>query len=408
MKTKEVIKVFISSPNDLGPERKFCKSIVEEKMNALLSDRFNVELEAYLWEDDVSNLGKGLPQKRIPSMEGYQLYLGMLWQRIGTPTGTYDENGVEYPSGTIAEYAEACKCMSPDDIIFLRKIKQVPSNDDDGQLEQVAKFFDSWNFKDKNAGIYGKFKNNNELENYLTNAVFNYVWRHDERIELSSHYKNSGITHLFLPDDSDTRNDSKRDDLKKAKSIRMMAHSGFSYLNNYANRYYKYVEKCLEEGGRVEFILANPFSEMGYYITIGENVQKAATEHIRHEAFDDVAAAIEESSWVRTKLFSAIDGYLELKQRFPDSIELRMCTYEMNSTILITDDHAYMEPYLHCTNSERGMNAFELRIEKVGKPYRAICEYFKMIWDISEDYSVFAARRAEHKDAIRSWYKKGL
>lgn len=410
MSKKREIRIFISSPNELFPERELCDKVIDE-MNRMLGNRFNVFFSSYRWEKTARAVGMGNPQSRTERVENYDLYFGILWKRFGTPTGNVDSSGNEMLSGTYEEFKTAYEKGVRS--YFFRKTNDIDvekfSDTEKEQFEKVQKFFADFDTNKEHPGIYKNFDSSEKLADYIRAILFDYVCETNTSTALDGHYAKAGLTDLFLNnrENNIVRNERKSEDLNDAEYIKLVAHSGHSYLSIYANRFYDEVTNCLEKGGTVKFLLANPYSEMGYYITVGNNSNNNSLVDALEE-FDNERAVeiIGESSWNKNKQSVAIEGYKELKGIFGDRIQLRMCNYEMNATILITDKCAYFEPYLHCLGSERGMNAFETRIrrdEKSEKLYKSFSNYFDMLWSISEDYDEYEKNVEIHKSNLKKW-----
>ena len=79
MSKKREIRIFISSPNELFPERELCDKVIDE-MNRMLGNRFNVFFSSYRWEKTARAVGMGNPQSRTERVENYDLYFGILWK----------------------------------------------------------------------------------------------------------------------------------------------------------------------------------------------------------------------------------------------------------------------------------------------------------------------------------------
>jgi hypothetical protein len=122
------IRVFVSSPGDMPKERRLIAEICRE-----LSLTMPAHVEALLWEGAGSRNPEVQPfppeitgygaQAVIDDhiwnrLGGYDVYLGMLWRRIGTPTGAWR-------SGTEAEFRYAYDRFSrgeiPRKILFYEK-----------------------------------------------------------------------------------------------------------------------------------------------------------------------------------------------------------------------------------------------------------------------------------------------
>jgi hypothetical protein len=122
------IRVFVSSPGDMPKERRLIAEICRE-----LSLTMPAHVEALLWEGagsrnpevqpfppEITGLGgQAVIDDHIWNrLGGYDVYLGMLWRRIGTPTGVWR-------SGTEAEFRYAYDRFSrgeiPRKILFYEK-----------------------------------------------------------------------------------------------------------------------------------------------------------------------------------------------------------------------------------------------------------------------------------------------
>lgn len=416
------IKIFVSSPNDVARERDICKKIIGQ-MDSLLSKQYRVKLNAYFWETDEGSVGMGNPQSRTPNPAKYDLYIGILWEKFGSPTGEVDPNtGVESVSGTKYEFDQAYdawKKKRKPEIKFLRKHSVKDKKYDDEQYRLVEEFFKEFSSKCQHEGIYSTFEDDEGFEKTIREIIFNYVVNTDRMTRLSGHYVNAGVSHLFLYGDNDERNIVKKADIADTEEIRLMAHSGYSYLHSPAERFYKGVEGCLEREGRVKILLTNPYSESGHYVSVG-NVKRKFTKETLFERFkrlysentpEGLIECSDNARWVQHKLKPALEGYLELKEEYGDAIELRMCPYEMNATVLLVDDAGYIEPYFHCVGAEEGMNAFEVRVKKSysgGKDnfFLELSEYFDFLWELSEEYEEYLSNCETHKEELRKTIAK--
>lgn len=409
------VKVFISSPNDLIAEREIYKRIINE-LNMVLPKEYGAWIDPFFWEDQTRVIGMGLAQSRIDSPADYDLFIGMLGRRYGTPTGAIDpETGEKYMSGTEQEFKEAYRAWKASngkkpEIKFLRKaVKEAPPDEGEEyeQYKKVEEFFAEFEVGGRHPGLPLTFISEAMFENVVREILVDYCKRTQTNAYLGHHYADVGITGLFLPGDNSLRNERKKEALRHAQHMRLVAHGGNSYLNDSAERFYPDVDELLKRGGRVQVILANPYSEMGYYLTAG-NIRrrdrgKSLVELLRSKSSQQTITGITESDWVKFKLNAAIEGFLELQGTYGDRIQLKMCSYEMHSTILLTDRIAFVEPYFHCVGAERGMNAFEVCMEKketAGNVFTVMSEYFDFLWTISEEYSRYAANVGKHQEQL--------
>ena len=204
------------------------------------------------------------------------------------------------------------------------------------------------------------------------------------------------------------RTKDKNEIIIKSSSVRLMAHAGFSYLTQYVQRMYPSIVKVLENKGLVKIILTNPFSVSGLLISIADEAEVSAQEtlekeldKIRNDDKEEVIRFIEHSAWYREKLIPSLHGYQELKKRYDEQIQLRMLGFDMYATTLITEEGAFLEPYLLVTHEERGMSVFETQVSANSPLYKNICENFDILWDLAEDYESYYKKIDFYKERIK-------
>lgn len=139
MPRTRLIKVFLASPGQLDDEREAVASALEE-LNQSLGSSLRFRLELVRWETHTTpTIGydpQDLINRQIP--EDYDVFIGILWTRFGTPTP-------RAPSGTMEEFERARKRWESDpasvSVMFYFKEEPVsPFDVDTGQLEQVQRF----------------------------------------------------------------------------------------------------------------------------------------------------------------------------------------------------------------------------------------------------------------------------
>src|SRR6266849_6920065 len=95
--TVRVLKVFLASPDDVRPERMAAEELVNN-LNKFIG-HFGWHIALYKWEDAIP--GYGRPQEIInAAVDDCALFIGLLWERWGQPTG-------KYSSGFHEEYERA-------------------------------------------------------------------------------------------------------------------------------------------------------------------------------------------------------------------------------------------------------------------------------------------------------------
>jgi hypothetical protein len=136
------IRIFLSTPSDIVEERQALSALVAEinDVVAFLAPERNVRLKLVHYETD-SYPDVGRPQDVIDEQipVNYDIYVGIMWKRAGTPTKTA-------PSGTIHEFKRALaqrERTGKPTIMFYFCQQEIPlpaTQDELNQLSQVIKF----------------------------------------------------------------------------------------------------------------------------------------------------------------------------------------------------------------------------------------------------------------------------
>jgi hypothetical protein len=85
--TLHVLKVFLASPDDVKPERATAETLVNG-INKLINKTIGWHIHLYRWEDAVPGYGRA--QELInEAVDDCALFVGLLWERWGQPTGKY-------------------------------------------------------------------------------------------------------------------------------------------------------------------------------------------------------------------------------------------------------------------------------------------------------------------------------
>ncbi len=98
----KIVKIFISSPNEVANERVIIKDIISD-INGVWEDCLGIKFKAINWEKIPPKFVEKSVQTTINNdLNDCDIYLGILWKYFGTPVG-------KYMSGTEAEYEFAKK-----------------------------------------------------------------------------------------------------------------------------------------------------------------------------------------------------------------------------------------------------------------------------------------------------------
>ncbi len=150
---QRTIRVFVSSPGDVGEERAIARRVI-----ARLKDRFAVflEIESVLWEWEPI-LGTGSPQSQIVRPSQTDIVVSILWTRLGTPLpeSFRRPDGTLYGSGTEFELEDAAASWKergvPSLLVYRRVSEPFVSLSDEARLQErlnqrraLEAFVDRW------------------------------------------------------------------------------------------------------------------------------------------------------------------------------------------------------------------------------------------------------------------------
>lgn len=134
MTSAKRIRLFMSSPGDVGSERQDVLTVVDE-LNRTLGRHLNLVVEALDWSRDV-HPAAGRPQGVINEQIGrYDIFVGIMWRRFGTPS-------VVAGSGTEEEFLLAYESWSTTGlphILFYFCEAPAPPPSSRSEVEQLAK-----------------------------------------------------------------------------------------------------------------------------------------------------------------------------------------------------------------------------------------------------------------------------
>jgi hypothetical protein len=151
--TVRVIRVFVSSPGDVQAERDVLRELVNS-INRTDGRQRGFRLELFRWEDDViPQIGPNPQQVVDAQTPPYDIYLGILKHRFGTPTGRHG-------SGTEKEFRDASKRWKqggwPWILFYFCQDPIDPAHFNPNQYAKVHKFREDLEKKKK--GLYAIYK----------------------------------------------------------------------------------------------------------------------------------------------------------------------------------------------------------------------------------------------------------
>lgn len=413
------IKIFLASSNDMKKNRNATEQVIDE-MNKSLAKGLDVVLELFRWEKNVIPQ-MGRPQGIIfeqANFEDLDIFIGILGNRFGTPTGSYDENNVEYGSGTQEEYEMAYKTFiktgKPHIMIFKDNAPLKQGLFDIDQYAKVQNFIKEFETNKSHPGIYQTFNNVTEFQSHLrislTMILFKIVGmkKVNNDSELSEKYQNLGFQKMFVPDTNNLRSIEKNKSLSNTSEIKLLAKTGNSFLGNIGNRYRDLLIYNVEyNDARVKILLLNPWSYGAILAAFSESVdEEEYLKYILHsEASQEIVAKYVNTDWYKIKLKDVISGYKELNTKYP-AIEMRFIDVEITSSILLTDNDCYIELYSNYCKTDRlrkKVSTFEVKMSNKAELYDASNQYFDLLWNIGITYDTFINNENYYKNRLYNY-----
>lgn len=158
---EHVLTVFLASPGDLAIEREVAEKVIRA-LNIEWSRDINVRLDLVRWETHAFPATGGDPQSIINEQIGddYDIFVGIMWQRFGTPT---DRSG----SGTQEEFERARQRHEADEqsVSIMMYFKDAPITPSSMDLDEMVKIRDFK--KSLNAQLYWTFNSPEDFETKL-------------------------------------------------------------------------------------------------------------------------------------------------------------------------------------------------------------------------------------------------
>lgn len=148
------LSIFLASPSDVNDERVKVKKVIDE-LNITALKPLNMQFELINWENSTYPSFGSYPQEVINNqIDDYDIFMGILWARFGTPT-------LKTMSGTLEEFERAYARIHKNDLeicIYFKTDPVDPYKIDISQFQKVKDFKDSlsklggyhWDFLSQN------------------------------------------------------------------------------------------------------------------------------------------------------------------------------------------------------------------------------------------------------------------
>ena len=202
------IRIFVASPTGLERERKKLRDLIN-----LINHGFRdsgVEFELREWHDAFSDMGR--PEEVILTqmpVDTWDIFIGILWDRFGTPTGGIDSKiGREFQAGTEEEFVlayESWKSTGKPRILFFQCLRRIsPELVDHVQFGRVKTFFANFSPSGKHPGLVKKYRTIEEF----SKIAHTFLLRHLEDCRNKSNLKNDnrknqifqGKEYVYIPE----------------------------------------------------------------------------------------------------------------------------------------------------------------------------------------------------------------
>ena len=164
----EKLLVFLASPGDVPTERRYVEEIVAELNRTVASDK-DVVLQVISWENNAfpgyGRDAQALVNAQIAEMSKYALFVGIMWNRLGTLTP-------RAASGTVEEFERAVDALKqkrqPEIWFYFRQ--SASKLDTEDQLEQRKKVL-AFKKEVQAKGLPWTYKNPSEFRDKFRNEM---------------------------------------------------------------------------------------------------------------------------------------------------------------------------------------------------------------------------------------------
>lgn len=171
-------RIFISSPGDVIPERRVAKSVIGRLNEEFFGRAYLIPI---LWEEEPM-LASETFQAQIHPPHETEIYVGILWSRIGSPLPDtiLRPDGTRYESGTAFEFEDALGGFkqhgSPEMLLYRKQGAPTLSLEDRevvldrlDQIDKLSQYLDRWLIGDDGSyiGAFHMFETEEQLDTML-------------------------------------------------------------------------------------------------------------------------------------------------------------------------------------------------------------------------------------------------
>jgi CheY-like chemotaxis protein len=171
-------RIFISSPGDVIPERRVAKTVIGRLNEEFFGRAYLIPI---LWEEEPM-LASETFQAQIHPPHETEIYVGILWSRIGSPLPDtiLRPDGTRYESGTAFEFEDALggfkKQGSPEMLLYRKQGAPMLSLEDRDvvldrldQIDKLSQYLDRWLIGQDGSyiGAFHMFETEEQLDTML-------------------------------------------------------------------------------------------------------------------------------------------------------------------------------------------------------------------------------------------------
>ena len=419
------IKVFMASGKDMIKYRDAAEKIVDE-INESIGEHFGFSVYLFRWEKHVIP-DMGRPQEIIfdqSEFDTIDVFVGIIGNRFGTPTGGFDDRQREYESGTEEEYERAYRNFKnsgvPHIMIFHDETPLRPGSFDVDQYVKVKDFLSKFKATRENPGLFQSFKSIPSFQHAfrlaITKCVLNIAdQKHKELVlssaDLSDSYQDLGFKQLFIQETNKLRGTEKSKAISGSSIVYLLAKTGNSFLGSVGNRYFDLLIDNIQTGGAVKILLLNPWTLDAVSTAFTEVGDAEMLSHLLlHDMLSqEVIEAYRNTKWFSSKLMDVLHEYDTIRKKYPQ-IKLRFVDVDVSASVLITDSTVFFEPYYNYCHNKR-MNkitsTFEVAVSNNHPLYCDSLQMFDLLWTNAITYDelikterIQVNRLANYIDAI--------
>lgn len=414
----------MASSNDMMKYREAAEQIIDE-INNTIGEHFGVSVYLFRWEKHVFP-DMGRPQDIIfdqSEFDTIDIFVGIIGNRFGTPTGAFNDKQHEYESGTEEEYERACRNFQkngvPHIMLFHDETPLRPGSFDVEQYTKVQNFLLQFDASNKNPGLFQRFRSLPSFQRIfrqsITKSVLNLIDQknREDRLspaKLSDFYQKVGFQQMFISETNNLRTIEKNKAISDSTVIYLLAKTGNSFLGSIGNRYLDLLIDN-KRASMVKILLLNPWTLDAISTAFSETGDTEMLQHLlRHDILSqEVIEAYKKNKWFSTKLMDVLQEYERIRKKYPQ-IELRFIDADVSASILITDHTLFFEPYYNYCHSNRITkitSTFEIAVSEQHLLYSDSLKMFELLWDnaityneLIEDESRQIVRLSNYIDAI--------